>query len=92
VEYHFITWDGTDATEEVSTGLTEIYAHFVGVAHGANAGHTEEDLGFLEIDETADANGVITVSSGAITVNRIASSADGTLGDQQTMLVLIGQS
>jgi|14BtaG_2_1085337.scaffolds.fasta_scaffold151511_1 hypothetical protein len=92
IEVHNIVWAlGADVTVEVSTGLSEIYAAIPVNLAGASAGHTEEDVAELEIDETNTA-GVITVSGGAITVNRIAQSADGTLAAQVSQLILIGAS
>jgi hypothetical protein len=59
--------------------------------YGANAGHTEEDLGFVEVDETVTSDGTIDVDAdGEITVNRIAASADGTLAAQTSCLILYG--
>lgn len=93
VEVKLIQWDGTDATEEVSTDLSVIYAYAVGPAFGTAAGHTDDDLGLVEIDETLGSDGSITVSSGAITVNRLATdSGDGTLAAQNTVLILYGKS
>lgn len=88
-----IVWEGTDATEEVDTNLSEIYGAFGGgVLFGADAGHTDDDCGLIEIDETVT-NGVITVDAdGQITVNRIATNAAGTLAGQRTTIVLIGKS
>lgn len=91
IEVHTIVWEGTDATEEVTTGLSEIYVALVNPLYGANAGHTDDDCGLIELDETQTA-GVITPASGAITVNRIATNAAGTLAGQNTLLVLLGKS
>lgn len=91
VEVHTIVWTSTTATVEVTTGLSEIYAAIPVNMYGADAGHTDDDIGLLEVDETATA-GVITPSSGAITVNRIASNAAGTLAGQQSLLILYGKS
>lgn len=88
-----IVWTSTTATAEVDTTLTEIYAaHGGGVLFGADAGHTDDDVGIIEIDETVT-NGVITVDAdGQITVNRIATNAAGTLAGQRTTLFLYGKS
>lgn len=89
-EIHTIVWTSTTATVELSTDLTEIYAAIPVMAYGADAGHTDNDLGVLEIDETST-DGVITPASGAITVNRIAAGA-GTLAGQSCLLLLFGKS
>lgn len=88
-----ITWESTDATEEVDTNLTEIYAVLGGgVLFGANAGHTDDDVGIIEIDETKT-SGVITVDAdGQITVNRIKVASAGTLAGQETTLILLGKT
>lgn len=88
-----IVWTSTTATVEADTNLSEIYAVLGGgVLMGADAGHTDDDCGLIEIDETKT-NGVITVDAdGQITVNRIATNAAGTLAGQQTTLVLLGKS
>jgi hypothetical protein len=92
-EVHEITWgDAADVTVELSTDLSVIYKYDVAPMYGADAGHTEEDMGLLELDETVAADGSITVSSGAVTINRIAASADGTLATQNSQVTLWGKS
>ena len=91
-EVHIINWDGTDATEEVTTGLSIIYAAAICDAFGTGAGHTDDDLGLIEIDETKASDGSITTASNAITVNRIASNSGGTLAAAQTCIILWGKS
>jgi len=92
-EVHYITWGaGTDVTHELPTDLSEIHAWSPGHMYGANAGHTDEDMGILELDETVT-NGVITVDAdGEITINRLESSAAGTLAAQQDVIILWGKS
>lgn len=91
-EVHDIEWGaGSDTTVEVTTGLSVIYKMDVCNMFGANAAHTEEDQAEIELDETK-ASGVITVSGGAVTINRIANSADGTLAAQSTQITLWGKS
>ena len=90
-EVHIINWDGTDATEEVTTGLSVIYAASICDAYGTGAGHTDDDLGLIEIDETLAADGSITTVSNAITVNRIKAGG-GTLAAQQSCIILWGKS
>lgn len=90
-EVHTLVFTSTTATGEVTTNLSEIYAAVVQPMYGADAGHTDDDVGLIEIDETATA-GVITPASNAITVNRIATNAAGTLAGQQALLILWGKS
>ena len=89
-EVHIIKWDGTEATATITTGLSVIYAASVCDAYGENAGHTDNDLGLVEIDE-AIVSGSITTVSGAITVRRIKAGA-GTLAAQQSCIILWGKS
>ena len=92
-EVHIINWEAADATEEVTTGLSIIYAVSICDAFGTAAGHTDDDLGIAEIDEAyVLADGTITTVSNAITVNRIKASTGGTLAAAQTCLILWGKS
>jgi hypothetical protein len=82
-----VVWGaGGDVTAEVALGGNYV-VHHVDVInmYGANAGHTNEDMGIIEIDETVGADG--TFEASAVTVNRLEASADGTLAAQQSRLV-----
>ena len=90
-EVHIINWDGTGATDEVTTGLSVIYAASVCEAFGQNAGHDVNDMAVVELDEPI-VNGVITVTGGVVTVNRIASNTAGTLASGHSCIILWGKS
>lgn len=91
VEVHHITWTSTTATGELTTYLSEIYGWCVGQMFGADTGHTDDDIGLLELDETVT-SGVITPASNAVTINRIATNAAGTLAGQKDVIFLYGKS
>ena len=87
LEVHYLEFTSTTATVEVTTGLSEIYAWSFGRAGTAAADAT----GTLTLDETHTA-GVVTVASGAITIDRAAITASGTLATESFNLVLHGKS
>jgi hypothetical protein len=92
-EVHIINWDGAGATDEVTTGLSVIYAASVCDAFGSATGHTADDMGIVELDETIAADGSITVVGGVVTINRIpANDTDGTLATGQSCVILWGKS
>lgn len=82
-----ITWTSTTATGELSTGLSEIYnATFTRIGSD-----DVDDQGVLTIDETVT-DGIITVSGGAITIDRSPSTGTGTLTGESFFYVLEGAS
>lgn len=91
MEVHNILWTSTTATVEVTTGLTEIYAAWFNPMFGADAGHANGTAAALELDETLTA-GIITVSGGAVTVNRLEIDDATALTGQSTQLILVGKS
>lgn len=93
-----VAWDGTIVTQELtipdimdSSHTATVYKVDIVDAFGANAGHTNNDLGAVEFDEafsTADGSW----SGTAATLNRIAMGA-GTLAAQTSRLTLwVGQA
>lgn len=82
-----LVFTSTTATVEVSTALSEIYDWQFARA-GTAAG---DNTGTLTLDETVTA-GVITPASGAITVDRAALTATGTLAGETFVLTLFGKS
>lgn len=87
VEVHYLSFTSTTATVEVTTGLSEIYTWTVARA-GTAAG---DNTGILTLDETYT-SGVVTVTGGAVTIDRAATTATGTLGTESFVLVLQGKS
>ena len=83
-----ILWVTTDATAEITTGLSVIYAWSFARAGTADV----SDMGLLSIDETVETDGSITVVSGAITVDRVPALAAGTLIAENHNLILYGKS
>ncbi len=87
VEKGVITWTSTTATGELSTSLSEIYnATFTRIGTD-----DVDDQGVLTIDETVT-SGVLTVSGGAITIDRSPSTGTGTLTGESFFYVLEGKS
>lgn len=86
-EVGYIEFTSTTATVEISTGLSEIY----GATFTRIGGSDPDDRGLLTIDET-QSSGVITPASGAITVDRDAATATGTLTTEAFFYELVGKS
>lgn len=86
-EIHFIDFTSTTATVELSTGLSEIYL----VSFGRIGDAAGDNTGVLTLDES-ETDGVVTVSGGAITIDRAAVTATGTLGTETFTVLLKGKS
>ncbi|HCK33900.1 MAG TPA: hypothetical protein DHW20_01895 [Gemmatimonadetes bacterium] len=93
-EVHIINWVGTEATATITTGLSVIYAASVCDAFGDNAGHTEQDLGLVELNSAValGTDGSLTVAAGSLPVTRFKTVAAATLAAQQTCVILWGKS
>jgi len=87
IERGVITWTSTTATGELSTGLSEIYS----VKFTRIGSSDPDDRGLLTVDETVT-DGVLTVASGAITIDRDSAASGGTLTGESFFYELNGKS
>ena len=86
-EIGYIEFDGTEATVEVATGLSEIYNHSFERIGAVDA----SDAGYPSLSETQTA-GVVAVSGGAVTVVRQPLLAAGTLVSEKFSYRFSGKS
>ena len=87
VDIQYIDFTSTTATVEVTTSLSEIYFWTFGRIGDAAGDNT----GTLTLDES-ETDGVVTVSGGAVTIDRAAITATGTLGTETFVVKLEGKS
>lgn len=87
IERGYISFETTDATVEVTTGLSAIY----GATFTRIGAVDASDAGYPSLSETATA-GVITPASNAVTVVRQPLLAAGTLTGETFYYEFVGKS